>query len=123
MRLRQSISHPVKTMSLLTKITLGIGAVILVIGSTRVTIAALFPPKEYKGDGEATELWLHFQKVVNWIETLFPNYRREMKGLEWGRLYCEFSSKSYNPKELERRVVELMTDKEVQHKKGNWVAD
>ena len=38
-------------MSLLTKITLGIGAVILVIGSTRVTIAALFPPKEYKGDG------------------------------------------------------------------------
>ena len=38
-------------MSLLTKIALGLGAVILVIGSTLVTIAALFPPKEYKGDG------------------------------------------------------------------------
>ena len=72
----------------------------------------------HQGDGEATELWLHFQKVVNWIETLFPKYRREMKGLEWGRLYREFSAKSYNPKELERRVVELMTDKEVQSNKG-----
>ena len=39
-------------MSLLTKIALGVGAVILVIGSTLVTIAALFPPKEYKGDGK-----------------------------------------------------------------------
>ena len=37
-------------MSLLTKIALYIGAVILILGSTLVTIAALFPPKEYKGD-------------------------------------------------------------------------
>ena len=72
----------------------------------------------HQGNGEATELWLHFQKVVNWIETLFPKYRREMKGLEWGRLYREFSAKSYNPKALERRIVELMTDKEVQNNKG-----
>lgn len=39
-------------MSLLTKIALGIGAVIIVVGSTLVIIAALFPPKEYKGDGK-----------------------------------------------------------------------
>ena len=72
----------------------------------------------HQGDGEATELWLHFQKVINWIDTLFTKYRREMKGLEWGRLYKEFSAKSYNPKELERRVVELMIDKEVGNNKG-----
>ena len=36
-------------MSLLIKIALGLGAVILVIGSTLVTIAALFPPKDWKG--------------------------------------------------------------------------
>ena len=40
-------------MSLLTKIVLSIGAVLLVIGSTCVIIVALFPPKEYKGDGKA----------------------------------------------------------------------
>ena len=72
----------------------------------------------HQGDAEATELWLHFQKVVNWVEALFPKYRREMKGLEWGRLYKEFSAKSYNPKELERQTVALMADKEVQKNSG-----
>lgn len=42
-------------MSLLIKIILSIGAVFLVVGSTLVTIAALFPPKDYKGDGKADE--------------------------------------------------------------------
>ena len=36
-------------MSILIKITLGLGAAILIIGSTLVTIAALFPPKDWKG--------------------------------------------------------------------------
>ena len=72
----------------------------------------------HQGDEEATELWLHFQKVINWAETLFPKYRREMKGLEWGRLYREFGAKSYNPKDLERQVAALMSDKEVQKKSG-----
>ena len=39
-------------MSLLTKIALGLGAILLILGSTLATIAALFPPKEYKGDGK-----------------------------------------------------------------------
>ncbi len=75
----------------------------------------------HQGDGEATELWLHFQKVVNWVQTLFPKCRKEMKGLEWGRLYKEFGGASggrYVPAELERQVAELMTDKEVQNNKG-----
>ena len=72
----------------------------------------------HQGDGEATELWLNFQKVVNWVETLFPKYRKEMKGLEWGRLYREFGAKSYNPAALEKEVQRLMADKEVQSNKG-----
>ena len=72
----------------------------------------------HQGDDEATGLWLHFQRVVNWIDTLFTKYRREMKGLEWGRLHKEFSARSYNPKELERQVAALMADKEVQRKSG-----
>ena len=42
-------------MSLLTKIALGIGVASLIVGSTLVTIAALFPPKEYKGDGKVAK--------------------------------------------------------------------
>ena len=72
----------------------------------------------HQGDNEATGLWLHFQKVVNWVETLFPKYRSQMKGLEWGRLHREFSARSYNPRELESRIAALMTDKEVQRKSG-----
>ena len=41
-----------------------------------------------------------------------------MKGLEWGRLYREFSAKSYSPRELEAGVAALMADKEVQNNKG-----
>ena len=33
------------------KIAAGIGAAFLILGSICVTIAAIFPPKEFKGDG------------------------------------------------------------------------
>ena len=72
----------------------------------------------HQGDDEATELWLHFQKVINWVQTLFPKYRSPMKGLEWGRLYKEFAARPYHPKELERQVAALMADREVQKKSG-----
>lgn len=39
-------------MSILVKIGLGIGAVLLIIASICVTIAALLPPKEYTGESE-----------------------------------------------------------------------
>ena len=38
-------------MSILVKVGVGVGAVLLIVGSICVTIAALFPPKEYKGSG------------------------------------------------------------------------
>ena len=72
----------------------------------------------HQGDGEATELWLNFQKVINWIETLFPKYRSIMKGLEWGRLYAEFGGARFNPMEMESEIATLVADKEVQKKSG-----
>lgn len=39
-------------MSILIKIAVGIGIVLMVIGSICVTIAALFSPKDYKGDAK-----------------------------------------------------------------------
>ena len=35
---------------MILKIVVGIGAVLLIIAATCVTIAALFPPKEYTGE-------------------------------------------------------------------------
>lgn len=66
----------------------------------------------------ATELWLYFQKVISWIEAIFTNYRKEMKGLPWGSLYNEFRDIEFNPTELEKQVSALMEDEDVSSKKG-----
>jgi len=67
---------------------------------------------------KATELWLHFQAVINWIEALFPNYRKEMKGVRWGELYNACKDKKFDPAALEKQVAELMEDEDVTNKKG-----
>ena len=42
-------------MSILIKIAAGIVVVFLILCSVCVTIAELFPPKEYKGDGRTDD--------------------------------------------------------------------
>ena len=37
-------------MSIIAKVTAGIFALLMILGSVCVTIAALFPPKEYNGE-------------------------------------------------------------------------
>ena len=66
----------------------------------------------------ATELWLYFQSVINWTKATFPNYRREMKGINWGFLYNQFQTQSFDHKKLEEEVSELMQDEDVTNKRG-----
>lgn len=66
----------------------------------------------------ANELWLYFQSVINWVKTIFPKYRREMKGVEWGFLYNEFKDQKFNSKKLEEEIARLMEDEDVGSKKG-----
>jgi hypothetical protein len=66
----------------------------------------------------AKELWEHFERAITWAQKLFPNYRKEMKGLPWGPLYSEFSDKKYNPDKLEVEVSKLMQDEDVTKKSG-----
>lgn len=66
----------------------------------------------------ANELWLYFQGVINWVKATFPNYRKEMKGIQWGFLYNKFKAGKFDPKKLEKRVAELMQDEDVTYKKG-----
>ena len=73
---------------------------------------------EHQHDSNASALWLHFQNVINWVNTIFPKYRKEMKGLEWGRLYFEHKNDSLDPAALELRISELMQDDDVTAKKG-----
>ena len=66
----------------------------------------------------ANELWLYFQSVIAWLQTVFPVYRKEMKGLDWGILFNQYGKADYDSKALEIRVKELMEDDEVTNKKG-----
>ena len=59
-----------------------------------------------------------FPERYSWVNTLFPKYRKEMKGLEWGLFYNVFGNNSYNPDMLEKRITELMADDDVTSKKG-----
>jgi hypothetical protein len=66
----------------------------------------------------ANELWLYFNNVINWVKVLFPNYRKEMKAVNWGKLYNEFSKNNFDAKKLEAEVLILMKDEDVTKKQG-----
>lgn len=66
----------------------------------------------------ANELWLYFQSVISWVKAVFPKYRREMNGIEFGFLYNEFKDQKFDSKELEQEIAKLMEDEDVGNKKG-----
>lgn len=66
-----------------------------------------------------TALWSYFRSVIEWVERLFPNYRKEMKGLQWGTLYNIHGQRNdLDPKELEKKISTLMGDEDVTRKSG-----
>ena len=66
----------------------------------------------------ANSLWLYFQSVIAWVQTTFPQYRKEMKGVDWGHLYNSFKEQEFDPIELEAEISRLMEDEDVTKKKG-----
>ena len=72
----------------------------------------------HQHDRTATALWSHFQAVINRVEAVFPTYRRQMKGVDWGGHYDRLSDASLDPEELEAAVVRLMIDDDVTRKAG-----
>ncbi len=66
----------------------------------------------------ANELWLYFQNVINWVEVVFPNYRKEMKGVDFGTLYNQFKNTEIDSAKLETEIARLMQDEDVTKKAG-----
>ncbi len=69
-------------------------------------------------DTDAKVLWAYFQEVIDWIKTVFTNYRKEMKGVAFGPLYNEFKNKKFDSRKLEKEIAKLMEDEDVTNKKG-----
>ena len=66
----------------------------------------------------ANELWLYFKSVIDWIQVIFPKYRKEMKWIAWGLLYNEFKDQKFDSKKLEEEITKLMQDEDVTKKSG-----
>ncbi len=72
----------------------------------------------HQNDSNADREWQYFQKVVAWIQSLFPNYRKEMKGIAWGEMYNIYKDKEASATALEEKIAKLMMDDDVTNKKG-----
>jgi hypothetical protein len=73
---------------------------------------------EHQHKPNANELWLYFQSVINWVKVIFPKYRKEMKGIDWGTLYNKLKDGAFDSKALETEVSALMMDDDVTKKSG-----
>ena len=66
----------------------------------------------------ASELWLYFTSLMNWIKVVFPKYRKEMKGINYGFLYNNYKDQQFDAKKLEEEITTLMQDEDVTKKSG-----
>lgn len=73
---------------------------------------------KHQHDYDCNELWTYFQKVINWVKLVFPEYRKEMKGIDWGFLYNKYKDENYNSQILSEEVKKLMMDDEITKKNG-----
>ena len=72
----------------------------------------------HQHDTNCNELWLYFQAVINWVKVVFPQYRKEMKGLDWGIFYNKYGTGKYDAKQFEARIAELVEDEDVTKQSG-----
>jgi hypothetical protein len=66
----------------------------------------------------AQDLWVYFTNIIEWVESVFSKYRKEMKGLSWGEFYNKYKSTDFNSEEIEERVSNLYEDLEIKNNKG-----
>ncbi len=78
--------------------------------------------KEYmsahRSESSIDELRNHFNSVLDWVSTVFESVDKEMKGLEWGRLYETYHKGSYDPEQVEAARARLYEDPFVSNKRG-----
>jgi len=72
----------------------------------------------HRNDKNIKELKNYFNSVIDWVSTIFIDVEKEMKGLEWGRLYEEYHKTAYNSKNISKNVQSLYADPYVKKRKG-----
>jgi len=73
---------------------------------------------DHRRDDNINELTKYFASVLDWVSVVFSDVEKEMKGLEWGRLYEEYHKNSYDPAKVSKTLQKLLADVFVRNKKG-----
>ena len=73
---------------------------------------------KHRHDSNINELKIYFNTVIDWVSTVFIDIEKEMRGIEWGRLYETYKDTSYNPQDVSTKVKELYSDPYVKNRKG-----
>jgi Protein of unknown function DUF262/HNH endonuclease len=72
----------------------------------------------HRHDDNITELKKYFSDVIIWIDLVFVDVEKEMKGLEWGKLYEKYHNTKYDSAKVSEELRKLYSDFSVKSKKG-----
>jgi hypothetical protein len=72
----------------------------------------------HRNDTDIKELKTYFNSVIDWVSGVFIDVEKEMRGLDWGRLYEEHHHKPYNPAKISAELHKLYGDPYVNNRKG-----
>ena len=73
---------------------------------------------KHRYDDNISEVAAYFDSVIDWISSVFHDVIKEMRGLEWGRLYEKYHGKPYNKTDVSKYLNELYNDPYVTDKRG-----
>lgn len=60
-------------------------------------------------DEDASDLWNYFNKVINWINEIFPGvYDKGMASVNWGALYNQYGEDDLDPDDICAKFDELL---------------
>lgn len=72
----------------------------------------------HRYDKNIKELKSYFTSVIDWVSGVFSDVEKEMRGIEWGRLYEEYHTNAYNPLDVHQKLTALYSDFCVKNKRG-----
>ena len=72
---------------------------------------------KHRHDENAKELFNYYEEVLGWANYIFgTKYKKELPKVEWGILYNKYHTKMVSPREVQKRVDELMENPEITKK-------
>ena len=65
---------------------------------------------KHRQDNNINELTSYFVSIIEWVNSLFESVEPHMKNVDWGRLYKQYHTTSYNVTELNADLEKLLLD-------------